>query len=74
MAVKLSQYVSIFSPKVLQFAEMVRLDNAVHLVNAKAPMESHATRAVFSFAQPLKAYFPHVFPLAGTVTSAMAVC
>ena len=73
MAVRLSQYVSIFSPKVLQFAEMVRLDNAVHLVNAKEPMESHAIRAVFSFVQSLKTYFPHVFTLADTVTSAMAV-
>ena len=74
MVFRLSQYVSIFSPNVLQFAEIVRLDNAVHLVNAKAPMELHATRAVFSFVQSLKTYFPHVFTLAGTVTSAMAVC
>ena len=49
MAFRLSQYVSIFCPNVLQFAEIVRLNNAVHLVNAKAPMELHATRAVGGF-------------------------
>ena len=52
--------------------ELVLTDRK-HFENAKEPMELHATRAIFSFVQLLKTYFPHVFTLAGTVTSAMAV-
>ena len=49
MVVRLSQYVSMLEPNVLQFVEIVRDSNAVHCTNIKEPSTLLSARTVFNF-------------------------